>query len=106
MGKKYVALKTVLMALGLRGDEAKYGNASEEAEKRSFDTRTAWEIVKALKMGEVDAEEVTRCKDCRWCLRSANFRHLKCLCPQVPAHAVEEDGYCNYGARKGGGGNG
>jgi len=93
------------LALGLRGNEAKYGNETEEEEKRSASTRTAWEIVKALKTGAVDAVEVTRCKDCHWCLRSANFRHLKCICPQMPAHTVEAEGFCSYGVRKGGGQN-
>lgn len=97
--KGYAEKRAVLQALGLRGDEKRNGSGSG-------DTRTAYEIVEALKRCSVDAVRVTRCGECHWCLRYHALRMPRCICPEMPPHFVREDGYCNYGKPKGGGGNG
>lgn len=103
MKEQYVDAKIVMSALSLRGDETKFAEEASDRQRRSYEIKMAYEIVEALEKGAVAAVFPTRCKDCFWCLKSSVLRQLKCLCPQMPVHAVEEDGYCNYGKPKGGG---
>lgn len=104
--KRYVDMRVALKVLGLRGDEDMNSSGGGDIKRKTIETRTACEIVGALKAGAVDAVKVTRCRECYWCLRSYVLRMPRCTCPEMPPHVVQEDGYCNYGKPKGGGGNG
>lgn len=104
--KRYVDMRVVLKVLGLRGDENKSSSGGGDLKRRNNETKTACEIVGALKAGAVDAVKVTRCRNCHWCLRYHTLRMPRCICPEMPPHFVQEDGYCNYGKPKGGGENG
>ncbi|MGM9626924.1 MAG: hypothetical protein ACI3V4_02355 [Faecousia sp.] len=59
------------------------------------------------KFPTVDAVEVVRCKDCQKCLIDNSKRELH-LCMKRPSFPVRVklDGFCPYGERKDGDGNG
>lgn len=105
MKKRYVDTNMVMAALSLRGDETQFSEEGSDRQRRSYEIKMAYEIAEALEKGAVDAILPTRCKDCLWCLKSYGLRQPKCICPQMPAHAVEEEGFCNFGKPKGGGSN-
>ena len=62
----------------------------------------ALEMVRLLtkEMSTVDAVEVVRCKDCKYCLEtSASSTKIACS-KGVNWRAVEPNHYCSYGERK------
>lgn len=63
--------------------------------------RSESEIAAALLSSRRDAVEVVRCTDCRYGLKSSHMLQRKCICPETPAHFVRDDGFCNFGKKRG-----
>ena len=41
-----------------------------------------------------EAEEVVRCRDCRW------YAHLRMMCRRADFTVLEPDGFCKWGERR------
>lgn len=85
---EYIKVKDVIQLLGLdRGGERKAYSVAM--------------VVQALeKAAKADAVEVTRCKDCFYCVKTPRIAYPRCTCPEKSSHPVTADGYCNFGKPK------
>ena len=64
---------------------------------------TAEDVIMMIKTAPtIDAVPVTRCKDCKYMIQWADVRYCTVW---DGVNGMGDDGFCNYGERKGGGSN-
>lgn len=83
-------------------DQAMAGADGKREIHRVFRMQELFRAVQYVgsKMPTIDAVEVVRCKDCKFCMQSQVLRQHRCYCPQKSSHVVSDDGYCSFGVRK------